>query len=108
MIAVIYLAAPAPSASVTLHFDWRQHAEFEGTGDQQRRRALDPPRLVTEDQAVDFSAPKGRIGKEARAELVPSRTRKFTAGQWSLEVRGPDGPIGTRVQVTLRGNNPSG
>ena len=106
LIASIRLAAPAPSASLALHLDWRQHVDFEGQGDQQKRRAVSPPRLVTLDKDVDFSDPQGKVGAEARAELVLKRDGQFRAGDWTLDMRGPDGPIGARVQVTLRGNNP--
>jgi hypothetical protein len=108
LIATLRLAAPAPSATLTLHFDWRQHVDFEGEGDKQKKRAVSPPRLVTQDKDVDFSNPQGKVGAEARAELLLTRENQFRAGEWTLDVRGPDGPVGTQAQVTLRGINPPG
>jgi hypothetical protein len=105
-IATFHLHAPAPSATVTFQFDWRQHVDFEREGEQERRRPVSPPRLLTEELQLDFTDPKGKVGSEARVDVALSRDRDFRAGEWSLEVRGPDGPIGTRTPVTLRGSNP--
>lgn len=108
LIATLRLSAPSPTATLTLHFDWRQHVDFERDGDKQKKRAVSPPRLVTVDKDVDFSNPQGKIGSEGRAELLLTRDNQFRAGEWTLDVRGPDGAIGTPVQVTLQGINPPG
>jgi hypothetical protein len=107
VLILVRLNAPPPSAALALRLDWRQHVDIEQDGDRQRRRALVPPRLITEQREADFSDPKGKVGTEARLEAVLGRERDFRAGDWSLEVRGPDGPLGARTALTLRGTNPT-
>ena len=103
ILMTISLEARPPSPTVEVEFDFRLVAVVEEQDGKKRKRRVDPPRLVTRQRAVDFTDPQGRVGRTARAELVIERSEGFEPGEWALDLRGPDGPIGARAGLVLRG-----
>jgi len=57
---------------------------------------------VTLHRAVDFSDPQGKVGASARTDLLLVRSEGFEPGDWTIQLRGPDGPIGARAELVLR------
>jgi hypothetical protein len=111
LLATIHLGAPPPSAKLPVRFSFAQHVDFERTegdaGTQERRRPLRPPRVLVEAKDVDFGDTTGGVGRDGRADLALRREKQFRAGEYRLEVLGPDGRIGTPVELVLRGTNPA-
>lgn len=102
VLVAVTLTAPPPTSVVEVDFDLRLVAVFEGEEGKKRKRKVEPPKLVTLHRSVDFSDPQGRIGTNARTDLVLVRGEGFEPGEWTIQLRGPDGPIGARADLVLR------
>lgn len=102
VIIALSLNAPPPSAVVEVKIDLKQVATIRVEDGKKHKRRVEPPKLVTLTRSVDFSDPEGRIGTNARTDLVLTRGDGFEPGDWTIELRGPDGPIGARAELVLR------
>jgi hypothetical protein len=109
VMMTIRLAAPPPSAQLSLRFELQQRIDFEQAGGDGgttvRRVRVSPPVTLVQELDVDFSDPSGGIAAVGRAELVLTRSNGFRAGEWSMQTIGPDGPLGAKLDLTLRGSN---
>jgi hypothetical protein len=111
VMMTIRLATPPPSAQLPLRFDMEQHVDFEQVGADAgaavRRVRVSPPLKLAKDSVVDFSDPAGGVSTVGRAELELTRSSGYRAGEWTVQAAGPDGPLGGKVDLTLRGSNPA-
>lgn len=93
------------SPEVVLQFELTQTVDFRRGDEEPRRERVDPPKTIKIEKSVDLRDVHGEIGTRGRTELDLTRDAGFRAGEWSLRVAGPKGPIGAPVDLTLDGVN---
>ncbi len=110
---VITLPKPPGTMHVPMRFKFQKEVVYEraimeeGKDPVMNRQVLGSPTSTIVGLDVDFSDPTGRIFKATIFEFDLKRaTGFFEAGEYTMQVSGSDGDIGSGQKLTLKGDNP--
>ncbi len=79
----------------------------QGAEPQHHRMVIDTPPKQIESLDVDFADASGKIFKSTIFEFDLQRSKGyFEAGEYTVQLAGPDGDVGTAQKLVLKGDNP--
>ena len=97
----------------TMRFTFSKEADDEraimqkGAEPEHHRMVLDTSPKQIESLDVDFADPSGKVFKSTYFEFdLARKDGYFEAGEYTIALEGPDGPVGVPQKLVLKGDNP--